>query len=83
MDATDQRKGWMMGRFFIILAAALLAMAMIPLTARAGEIEDQLAAGSYVEGEAIAAIRTDAGRTQPRARRDWEHNCMIKLYRGR
>ena len=79
MNSTDQRKEWMMCRFFIILAAVLLAVTMCPLTAQAGEIEDQLAAGSYVEGEAIAAIRTGARQMQARADSPFEVTELVSV----
>ena len=46
-------------RLSVFLATAILALNLSPLSAHADDINDMLAAGSYVEGEVIAAILTD------------------------
>lgn len=66
-------------RFFVLLAAVLLVMTTLPLTVHADEIEDQLAAGSYVKGEAIAAFRIDTGQMQAQSGSSYEVTELISV----
>ena len=50
-----------------LLFAAALSLAIMPLQARADDIDDQLAMGDYVEGEVVAAFLADGGQIRAQA----------------
>ena len=79
MDTTNHRRELLRCKFFIVLAAVLLAVTMSPLTVLADEIEEQLAAGDYVEGEVIAAIMIDAGQMEAQADDPYEVTELISV----
>ena len=79
MNATNHNIKLRRCRLCLLLAAILLVMTMGPLAAHADEIEDQLAAGSYVKGEAIVAFRTDTGQPQVQSDRSCEVTELITV----
>ena len=79
MNSTNHRIELLRCRFVILLAAVLLVITMSPRTLHADEIEDQLAAGSYVKGEAIAAIRIDTGQIEVESDNSCEVTELISV----
>ena len=67
------------GRLFVFFATAALVLTLCPLHARAEKNDETPAFGSYVEGEVIAAIRTDGLQMQPESGFSYKVTELISM----
>ena len=63
----------------ISLVVALMHLALLPLVAHADEIDDMLAAGSYAEGEVVAAFFPQSDQLVAQSEAPYEVTPLMKV----
>ena len=70
----------MPSRWLVIsIVIALIHLAFLPLVAHADEIDDMLAAGSYTEGEVVAAFFPQSGQLVAQSEAPYEVTPLMKV----
>ncbi|MBR3328739.1 MAG: S8 family serine peptidase, partial [Atopobiaceae bacterium] len=64
---------------FTSFVVALMYLALLPLVAHADEIDDMLAAGSYAEGEIIAAFFPQSGELMAQSEAPYEVTPLMRV----